>query len=113
MTGDHNSNNVPTMEYNVATYLLANDGGDFVNGTEQTPGNWWTGFDVDLGNVVTARERSPSGVWSRAFARGMVYVVEPGAASQTIKLPRPMHSAEWGTVESLRLSAGQGAVLAG
>jgi hypothetical protein len=43
----------------------------------------------------------------------MVYVVEPGAASQTIKLPRPMHSAEWGTVESLRLSAGQGAVLAG
>jgi len=111
MTGDHNSTDVPTMEYNLATYLLANDGGDYVNGTEQTPRNWWTGFDVDLGNAVTARERTPSGVWSRAFVRGMVYAVEPGAATQTIKLPKPMHSAEWGKVESLRLSAGQGAVL--
>jgi hypothetical protein len=111
MTGDHNNNNVPTMEYNVATYLLGNDGGDFVNGTEQTPRNWWTGFDVDLGNALTARERSSAGVWSRAFANGMVYAVEPGAATQTIKLPKKMHSAEWGAVESLKLSAGQGAVL--
>jgi hypothetical protein len=37
--------------------------------------------------------------------------VEPGAATQTIKLGKPMHSAEWGTVESVTLAAKQGAVL--
>jgi|GEM_PF-3437504 len=113
MTGDPNSNNVATMEYNLATYLLANDGGDFVNGEKQTPGRWWPGFAVNLGKAISQRERSPTGVWRRVFAGGVVYTVEPGAARQTIKLGERMHSAQWGTVESLTLDAGQGAVLVG
>jgi hypothetical protein len=113
MTGDRNSTGVSTLEYNLATYLLGNDGGDYINGTEQTPRNWWTGFDAHLGEARTGRERSSSGLWTRAFAGGVVYTVEPGASTQTIKLSKPMHSAEWGTVESVTLSAGQGAVLVG
>ncbi|MFI4985643.1 MAG: hypothetical protein ACHQAV_06650 [Solirubrobacterales bacterium] len=113
MTGDRYSNTVPTMEYNLATYLLANDGGDLVNGDNQTPAHWWPGFNVNLGQVITKRERSPTGLWKRVFSGGIVYAVEPGASRQTIRLGRPMHSAQRGTVQSVTLSAGQGAVLVG
>jgi Hypothetical glycosyl hydrolase family 15 len=113
MAGDYQSNNVPTMEYNLATYFLINDGHDYVSGVNQTPENWWAGFDVNLGNALSPRERSPSGLWTRAFSGGRVYTLEPGAATQTIRLGKPMHSAQWGTTESLTLKAGQGAVLTG
>jgi hypothetical protein len=47
------------------------------------------------------------------FSGGAVYLLEPGAASQTISLPRPMKSATLGLVSSITLSARQAAVLAG
>jgi hypothetical protein len=113
LTGDRFNNNVPTMEYNLATYFLINDGGDYVTGTDQTPAGWWNGFDVNLGNALGPRERLPGGVWTRRFSAGVVYTVEPQAPAQTIALARTMHSAQWGDVSSLTLGAGQGAVLAG
>jgi hypothetical protein len=111
LMGDPNNNNVPTMEYNLATYFLLNDGGDFVAGVNQTPRHWWRGFRVDLGAALGPRERSTSGVWSRRFAKGLVYTVEPGAATQTISLGERFHSAEWGSVTSVTLAPGEGAVL--
>jgi hypothetical protein len=113
MTGDNRpgGTTVTVMEYNLATYFLINDGKDFVNGVNQFPTNSWPGFDVSLGSAITHRERSASGLWTRRFSGGVVYTVEPGAATQTIKLGKPMHSAEWGTVESVTLAARQGAVL--
>jgi hypothetical protein len=113
MTGDAAGRSGPTMEYNLATYLLANDGGDLINGTEQTPTSWWPGFDVNLGDATSPRERSPTGLWTRRFSAGVVYTVEPGAPTRTIELPKPMHSAQLGTVESVTLTGGQGAVLTG
>lgn len=115
LTGDYGpGGNTPTvMEYNLATYFLVNDGGDFVNGLNQTPTNWWPGFDVKLGEPQTSAERSASGVWTRTFSGGRVYTVEPGAATQTIKLGKPMHSPNLGTVESVTLSASHGVVLTG
>jgi hypothetical protein len=112
MTGDHASRGVPTMEYNLATCLLANDGGDFVNASLQKR-RVWKGFAVDLGGALGPRERASSGLWSRRFSGGVVYTVEPGAPTQTIQLGRRMRSAEWHKVESVTLAAGQGAVLAG
>jgi hypothetical protein len=113
LTGDDRpgGSTVTVMEYNLATYFLIDDGRDFVNGVNQFPTNWWPGFSVNLGSPTTSRERSPTGVWTRRFSRGVVYTVEPGAATQTIRLAKPMHSAEWGTVESVTLAAKQGAVL--
>jgi hypothetical protein len=115
MTGDNRpgASTVAVTEYNLATYFLISDGRDFVNGVNQFPTNQWSGFDVNLGAATTRRERSPSGVWTRRFTGGVVYTVEPGATTQTIKLGKPMHSAEWGTVESVTLAAKQGAVLVG
>ena len=113
LTGDRFNNNVPTMEYDLATYFLINDGGDYVSGTEQTPAAWWNGFDVNLGNSLGLRERLPGGVWTRRFSGGVVYAVEPQAPPQAIALGKTMHSAQWGDVRSLTLAAGQGAVLVG
>jgi hypothetical protein len=113
LTGDRRHADVPTMEYNLATYFLINNGGDYVNATEQTPENFWSGFEANLGNALGPRERLPSGLWTRRFTGGVVYVLEPGAAAQTVKLGKVMHSAEWGSVSSIALSPGQGAVLTG
>jgi hypothetical protein len=113
LTGDRRHRDVPTMEYNLATYFLINNGGDYVNATEQTPESFWSGFEVNLGNALGPRERLPSGLWTRKFAGGVVYTLEPGAATQTVKLAKVMHSAEWGSVSSITLSPGQGAVLTG
>ncbi len=111
--GDSHSNNVATMEWNLATMLLVNDGGDAVNGTNQTPESFWQGFDVNLGGALAAAKRESSGLWVRTFTDGVVYAVEPGSGSQTVTLGTAMHSAEWGTVTSVTLTAGQGAVLVG
>ena len=86
--GDYHNNNVPTMEYNLATYFLINNGGDFVSGTNQVPGNFWAGFEVDLGEALGPSERSVTGLWSRRFVGGRVYTVEPGAPVETIALRR-------------------------
>jgi hypothetical protein len=113
MTGDRRHNDAPTMEYNLATYFLINNGSDYVTGTAQTPEQWWSGFDVNLGNSLGVRERLASGVWTRRFSAGTVYAVEPQAPAQTIALGKTMHSAQWGDVSSLTLGPGQGAVLVG
>ena len=113
LEGDYNNNNVPTMEYNLATYFLLNDGHDYVSAVNQTPVNWWEGLTVNLGSASSGNERSSAGVWKRSFSGGVVYTVEPEASTQTIPLGKKMKSAEWGEVESVTLKARQGAVLVG
>jgi hypothetical protein len=112
MAGENHAR-VPVLEYNLATCLLVNDGGDYVNEARPRPHKFWHGFEADLGSALGARERSSSGLWTRRFAGGVVYTVEPGAPTQTVNLGKKMHSAEWGWVESVTLSPGQGAVLSG
>jgi len=111
MTGDYHNNNVPTMEFNLATYFLINNGSDYVNGSNQTPGNFWAGFNVDLGEATGARERSSAGVWRRSFSHGVVFTLEPGAATQTIVLPVPMRTVSGEIVSSVTLTAAHGVVL--
>jgi Hypothetical glycosyl hydrolase family 15 len=102
----------PGNEYELGTYLLVSDGGDF-SGVQITPPEWWPGYDADLGDALGSRERSGSGLWKRRFTRGVVYTVEPGGATQTIRLGKQMHSAQWGDVETITLKERQGAVLEG
>jgi len=106
------SDSRPGNDYELGTYLLVNDGGDFI-GSHITPPEWWAGYDADLGDALGGRERSASGLWKRRFTGGVVYTVEPGGATQTIRLGKQMHSAQWGDVETITLKARQGAVLEG
>jgi len=103
------------FEYQLATYFLVNANatnqhaerpkaeGDYINGTKQVPtkpeksastiepeaGKWWKGWEVNLGAPTTAppKEANANGVWTREFTKGIVYVLQPEAAEQTIKLP--------------------------
>jgi hypothetical protein len=113
MTGDYGpgGNTEAVREYNLATYFLVSDGDDFVNGLNQTPLNWWSGFNVNLGEPTSGRERLSGGLWTRRFSGGVVYTLEPGATRQTVRLGKPMRSALWGTVESVTLKEREGAVL--
>ena len=102
------------MEYNLAAYFLISTGRDYIcdGGSTQNVKSFWQGWSVNLGEAVGPRERSPAGLWSRRFEKGVVYLLEPAAAPQTISLPSTMHSATLGNVTSVPLSARQGVVLA-
>jgi Hypothetical glycosyl hydrolase family 15 len=113
MTSDYQNYNPPTLEYNLATYFLVNDGGDYVGGADpRSTSPWSPRFDVNLGNATSGRSRSASGVWTRTFTNGVVYTVEPGASTQTITLPAPMKEINTGnTVSSVTLGPASGVVL--
>ncbi len=111
MAGDIGT--IPVEEYNLATYFLNNDGGDYINTPEESPENWWPGNDVNLGSAVSSRERDSSGLWKREFSRGIVYTVEPGASSQTVRLPsnKRWFDVEHKEVTEVSLAPGTGVVL--
>ena len=94
MAGDK-PNRLRVNEYNLATCLLVNDGLDFVNQVNGSPAHLWKGWAVDLGGALGRREESNGGLWTRRFSGGVVYTVEPGGTTHTIKLGKKMHSAEW------------------
>ena len=112
MGGDGNT--APVEEYNLATYFLDNDGGDYINVSGESPENWWPGNDINLGSAVSPRERDPSGLWKREFTGGIVYTVEPGAASsQTVRAPpgRTWLTVEEQEVTEVTVAPGTGIVL--
>ena len=78
-----------------------------------SPAHRWKGWAVDLGSALGRREESNGGLWTRRFSGGVVYTVEPGGTTHTIKLGKKMYSAEWGWVESITLEPEHGAVLVG
>jgi Hypothetical glycosyl hydrolase family 15 len=100
------------MEYNLASYFLTSTGNDAVSGGGQTPNNWWTGWNVNLGEASGPR-RAWGNVLRRDFTAGMVLVNPPGAAAQTVSLPAPMQDMNGKTVTSVTLAAASGVVLRG
>jgi hypothetical protein len=100
------------MEYNEATYLLINDGHDYINGSRQTPLNWWGGFSVNLGQATDERH-AWGNVLRRDFTGGMTLVNPPGSSAQTVSLPTAMQTTTGATVTSVTLAPASGAVLTG
>jgi hypothetical protein len=99
-------------EYGLATHLLVTEGKDYggnVPGTE--PDNWWSGFDIDLGNPLGARTRGTGAVFQREFQGGRVLVNQPGASSVTVPLGGTFLRVNGASVTSVTLGAGQGIVL--
>jgi hypothetical protein len=111
MSGDDKS--VPGEEYNLATYFLVNDGGDYINQPEESPENWWPGNDINLGSATSPAERAQGGLWKREFTGGVVYTVEPEGETQTVNAPA---GRRWLDVENkelteIRIAPRSGAVL--
>jgi hypothetical protein len=97
-------------EYSLASYFEISTGNDGVGLGSMTPENWWSGFDIDLGEALGPRTVW-QGVLRRDFTRGVTLVNEPQAPTRTVALPAPLLTASGATVASVTLGAGAGAVL--
>jgi hypothetical protein len=101
-----NTNTTPSLddiEYNLASYLLANTGGDMVSDSEMYPTNGtfgsetlsplWNGYNVNLGNATGPRQIIQDQYYQRNFTNGMVLLSPPAGSGDknynpiTINLP--------------------------
>lgn len=104
---------IPDQEWNLAGYLLANNGGDTISASSLTgirPG-WWPGHDMNLGDATGSRTRSSDGLYRRDFTSGVVLLNEPGATTKNINLGSTYYNASGQAVTSVTLAARQAAVL--
>jgi hypothetical protein len=70
--------------YGLCCYLLTSNGMDMLGSREGgTPGDWWPGYDTQLGKPVGKRDYALA-LHARMFERGTVFVNEPGAAPYTL-----------------------------
>jgi hypothetical protein len=101
----------PTAEeYNLAGYLLVNDGLDLVNTSGGSlPGQWWSAYDTNLGDATGGRYLW-NGVWRRDFTGGFVLLNEPGATMKTLALAGTFTNSSGQQVTAVSLGAAQGAV---
>jgi hypothetical protein len=88
-----------------------NSGGDGLGDASMAPSTWWKGYDVRLGAALSTRSRSTAGLFRRDFAKGIVLMLEPGAANATVTLPSPYLTIDGTVVTQVSLTAKQGAVL--
>lgn len=97
-------------EYSAAFYLLISTGGELVGDSSQSPAHWWSGFEADLGKAAMGPYVWPN-LWRRDFAAGVALVNPPAADAVVVTLPAPFARVDGSIVNSIRLGAGEGAVL--
>jgi hypothetical protein len=97
--------------YGLAAYLLVTNGKDLLgNGQASRPDNWWTGYDVQLGDALGKRYLQ-DGVWRRDFKRGTVLVNEPGEPRRTVSVGSGLRDLGGAKQATVTLGAAAGAVL--
>jgi hypothetical protein len=98
------------LEYNLAAYFLISTGNDAVSGGEQTPTNWWAGWNTNLGEAT-----GPRYTWNnllrRDYTGGIVLLDPPGAPTCTITLSTPMQTPDGTTHTTITLTAATGVIL--
>ncbi len=97
-------------QYALAGYFLISNGSDRLGDAGSNPDNWWSGFDVELGQPLGNRTWK-DGVFERRFTGGLVLLGEPAMRSRTIQLPGKFRMLDGSEVTSVNLSARQGFVL--
>lgn len=96
----------------LANYLLLSTGKDGITDTSQTPVNWWSGWDTDLGQPKGPRYKW-QGAIRRDFTGGTAIIKEPGAPAGDVTLGGSMKTLDGATVTKVTLGPRQGAVLTG
>lgn len=99
-------------EYGLAGYFMINSGTDAEGDQSMTPNNWWSGYNVNLGNAQDGRY-TWNGLLRRDFSGGMVLMNLPHAGTVTVTLPQYYTRIDGSLVNSVTLAGGQGAVLIG
>jgi hypothetical protein len=99
-------------DYQTAGYFLISNGGDSLGNQAVTPYNWWSGYDVKLGNATDSRY-SWNGLLRRDFQNGMVLVNLPQSETVTVSLPGSYQRDDGSIASRITLGAKQAAVLIG
>jgi hypothetical protein len=100
-------------EYALACYFLASTGFDgLANSNTESPSNWSSANDVDLGDPVSpVGHYRWNGLFRRDFAAGMTLVNQPGSPTTTVALGGTYRRLDGTVVTSVTLAAATGAVL--
>ncbi len=105
------SNTPHGREFTVGTYFLVSTGRDAVGNQQvHNSGEWWSGYDIDLGNPLGPRQMW-NALYRRDYTGGMVLVNPPEAPARTVSLPTALLTMEGASVTSLTLGAKQAAIL--
>ena len=100
-------------EFELAGYYLVSNGSDALAAEYKAdPGDWWSGWDTELGAAKGARYEW-QGLIRRDFANGFVLLNPPGADTQTVSLGATYGRLDGSHVSSVTLPASRGAVLLG
>ncbi len=98
-------------EFELASYFLINNSTDSLVSSYQTdPGNFWSGWEADLGAALGPRYEW-HGLLRRDFSGGFVLVNPPEAATTTVSLGRTYTKLDGSSANSVELSARQGVIL--
>ena len=100
------------QQYGLASYFLISSGSDSIGDYTSTPGNWWSGYDVNIGWPSGPRTYN-NGIFRRNFSGGMVLLGEPGLPTQTVNLGGTYTLLDGTPVTAVTLSGWQGIVLLG
>lgn len=100
-------------EYNIAGYLLVNEGKDVV-GTESlellSPPELWEGYQLDLG-AANGLYYIWQGLYRRDFERGVVLLNPPDAQKVSVELEKPYRTLQDETVSSVILDEVEATIL--
>ncbi len=101
------------VEYEMASYFLVSGGNDgFGSSWNSAPGNWWKGYDVQLG-APRGRRYEWKGLLRRDFERGYVLVNQPDSPRRSVKLSGASYGPSGDRRSTVSLAAAQGAVIVG
>jgi hypothetical protein len=110
---DAQASTAAAREYGLASYFLTSTGGDYLgNDPGGTPTDWWTGYDVNLGDPQAGRYNW-NGLLRRDYQNGYVLINKPGAATVTVSLGGTYTDLAGVSKSSVTLAAASGAVLRG
>jgi hypothetical protein len=98
-------------EFELAVYFLIGDGNDAIASSfEANPGNWWQGWDTDLG-APEGERRVWNGLLRRDFADGIVLVNPPGAPARVADPDGDYENLDGEDVDRVSLQQSHGLVL--
>ena len=111
---DDDDNSVVDRDYELAFYLLVNDGGDLIGADgdrgRMNPANFWSGYEVQLGSAKGPRYRWKN-LFRRDFDCGTVLVNQPESTTANVDLDESFVDLEGSEITAVTLGPAAGAVL--
>jgi len=111
---DDDDNSAVDRDYELAFYLLINDGGDLIGAdgdqARMNPDNFWSGYEVQLGSAKAPRYRWNS-LFRRDFDCGMVLVNQPESTAISVNFDESFIDLSGSEITSVSLDSATGAVL--